>query len=279
MNRPILSIITVNFNNNKGLLRTLESLKLQSFSSYEHIIIDAGSTDGSKELIVAYSHSTPYLSYWSSQPDKGIYDGMNKGIDHASGEYLYFLNSGDCLVSGILSRIPFDGIQYIYGDDRLRRKNKKDRIRVYPDIPDFVFLANDSLCHQSCFIHHSLFKEKRYNINYKIAADWIHSFQSIIIERCSYRHLSIIISECDGGGVSSNHQALYQERVRWFQEYFPPVLSKGLIDCSTLEASGFKDILPIIGKTYKFKKRIRHLVIFLWYIHNLFSFKHKSKSL
>ena len=94
MNGPILSIITVNFNNNLGLLKTLESVSSQSFSSYEHIIIDAGSTDGSRETIIQYEKENPHLSFWSSEPDKGIYDGMNKGIDHAKGQYLYFLNSG-----------------------------------------------------------------------------------------------------------------------------------------------------------------------------------------
>ena len=97
MNGPILSIITVNFNNNLGLLKTLESVSSQSFSSYEHIIIDAGSTDGSRETIIQYEKENPHLSFWSSESDKGIYDGMNKGIDHAKGQYLYFLNSGDCL--------------------------------------------------------------------------------------------------------------------------------------------------------------------------------------
>ena len=76
MNGPILSIITVNFNNNLGLLKTLESVSSQSFSSYEHIIIDAGSTDGSRETIIQYEKENPHLSFWSSESDKGIYDGM-----------------------------------------------------------------------------------------------------------------------------------------------------------------------------------------------------------
>ena len=124
MNGPILSIITVNFNNSHGLLKTLESVNSQSFSSYEHIIIDAGSTDGSIEIIVQYKKANPHLSYWSSEPDKGIYDGMNKGIEHAKGQYLYFLNSGDCLSQDVLSKIHFDGTEYLYGDTILFYKRK-----------------------------------------------------------------------------------------------------------------------------------------------------------
>ena len=81
MNGPILSIITVNFNNNLGLLKTLESVSSQSFSSYEHIIIDAGSTDGSRETIIQYEKENPHLSFWSSEPDKGIYDTDSEGAE------------------------------------------------------------------------------------------------------------------------------------------------------------------------------------------------------
>lgn len=272
MNKPVLSIITVNFNNNKGLIRTIESIRRQKFEAYEHIIIDAGSTDPSKETILAYKRATSHLTYWISEPDRGIYDGMNKGILHAQGEYVYFLNSGDCLLEDVLEKIPFDGTQYIYGDDQLHKKNK-NRTRTYPDVPDFVFLSNDSLCHQACFIHRDLFKDKAYDINYKIVADWIHSFQCIILEQCSYKHIPLIIAQCDSGGVSSNAQKLHEERIRWFKETFPPVISQGLIDCSALEASSFKSILPLLGNTRKFKHRMKSLVSFLFRIHNLFSSK------
>ena len=83
MRKPVLSIITVNLNNNLGLQKTLRSIQSQSYTDYEHIIIDANSTDGSLETIIKYTTETSHLSYWISEPDKGIYDGMNKGIAHA----------------------------------------------------------------------------------------------------------------------------------------------------------------------------------------------------
>ena len=82
-----LSIITINLNNKGGLMKTLDSVNSQSYTDYEHIIIDANSTDGSKELILEYEKKNPHLTYWISEPDKGIYDGMNKGITRAKGEY------------------------------------------------------------------------------------------------------------------------------------------------------------------------------------------------
>ena len=90
-----LSIITINYNNKNGLQKTIDSVISQTFKDFEWIIIDGGSTDGSKELIEKYSQ---HITYWVSEPDKGIYNAMNKGIKVAKGEYLFFLNSGDYLV-------------------------------------------------------------------------------------------------------------------------------------------------------------------------------------
>ena len=91
---PLISIITVNLNNLEGLKRTMTSVFEQTWQEYEYIIIDGGSTDGSKEYIESFSDK---ISVWVSEPDAGIYNGMNKGIKVANGEYLLFLNSGDHL--------------------------------------------------------------------------------------------------------------------------------------------------------------------------------------
>ena len=96
-----LSIITINYNNLEGLRKTIDSVISQTWHDFEWIIIDGGSTDGSKELIeetakqLASSDFNP-LSYWCSEPDKGIYNAMNKGVAVAKGQYCIFMNSGDC---------------------------------------------------------------------------------------------------------------------------------------------------------------------------------------
>jgi len=270
MKQVTLSIITVNFNNKEGLIQTLESLKSQSFASYEHIIIDAASTDGSKETIRKYEKETSRLAFWSSEPDKGIYDGMNKGIDRAAGEYLCFLNSGDCLSRDILSRIPFDGTEYLYGDAAMVYK-RKTKARTYPDTLDLLFLSAHSLHHQSCFIHRDLFRDKRYDTRYRIISDWAHCFRCIVIENCTYRHLPYVISECDGEGISSNGEALDRERTLWFQRNFPAMQSKAFMDCAALERSGFREVVPLLAKTRKFKKRMKALVLFLYHTSRLFS--------
>ena len=88
------SIITVNYNNKDGLRKTIESVIHQTFRDFEFIVIDGGSTDGSAEVLKEYDAQ---IDYWVSEPDNGVYYAMNKGTRQAHGDYLNFMNSGDCL--------------------------------------------------------------------------------------------------------------------------------------------------------------------------------------
>src|SRR5574344_525947 len=104
-----LSIITINNNDAAGLEKTIKSIINQTFTDYEYIIIDGGSTDESVEVIKKY---TEHIDYWVSEPDKGIYNAMNKGINQTEGEYLNFLNSGDTYYdNNVLNKIK-DWLNY-----------------------------------------------------------------------------------------------------------------------------------------------------------------------
>ncbi|MBQ3836958.1 MAG: glycosyltransferase, partial [Treponema sp.] len=97
---PLISIITINYNNKDGLKKTIDSVAAQTFQGYEHIIVDGGSTDGSAEVIKDALKNKDYaahVSYWCSEKDGGIYPAMNKGVERAGGEYCLMLNSGDYL--------------------------------------------------------------------------------------------------------------------------------------------------------------------------------------
>lgn len=269
-----LTVITVNFNNNIGLKNSIESLKKQSFRNYEHIIIDAGSSDGSKETIMAYENEKDnHLAYWVSEPDKGIYDGMNKGIKQARGEYLYFLNSGDYLTENILSQIPFDGTQYIYGNIKITHAQKRSVIWKYPDTFDTFFLANDSgwLSQQACFIHKSLFLRHTYDTDYKIISDWIHAVRCILFEGCSYKHLPLLVAIFDGNGESSNWERTWKERNRWIKENITPAFFKAFTELEFFRKSDFADVLSLISQTRKFHKRMKKLILFLYRINSFFS--------
>ncbi len=115
-----LSIITINYNNASGLRKTLASVAAQTYRNIEHVIIDAASTDGSVDVIKEYASASIHPVIWSSEKDKGIYNGMNKGIRKATGDYCQFLNSGDTLaapeVTERMMAAMEDGIDVLYGD-------------------------------------------------------------------------------------------------------------------------------------------------------------------
>ena len=112
----LVSIITVNFNHLEGLKRTYESIVSQTFTDYECIVIDGGSTDGSREFIEQHQDR---FAYWCSEKDNGIYHAMNKGIRQAKGEYLNFMNAGDAFacsktLAGVFSEHRTADILYGY---------------------------------------------------------------------------------------------------------------------------------------------------------------------
>lgn len=111
-----LSIITINYDNKEGLLKTILSVVNQINHDYEYIIIDGGSNDGSVDIIKDYADK---IDYWVSSKDKGIYNAMNKGIDVAKGEYCIFMNSGDTFYDSNTLKlcIPcLDGTDVLAGD-------------------------------------------------------------------------------------------------------------------------------------------------------------------
>ncbi len=95
-NNPLVTIVTVSYNVVSTIERTILSVVNQTYSNIEYIIIDGGSTDGTVDIIKKYMDK---IAYWVSEPDKGIYDAMNKGILMAKGQWINFMNSGDYLYS------------------------------------------------------------------------------------------------------------------------------------------------------------------------------------
>jgi glycosyltransferase involved in cell wall biosynthesis len=118
LNNPTISIITVVYNGAKILEQTIISIINQTYKNIEYIIIDGGSNDGTIEVIKKYNN---HIAYWVSEPDKGVYDAMNKGIKIASGEWVNFMNCGDCfcneyVLSAIFSTNIPEEISFLYSD-------------------------------------------------------------------------------------------------------------------------------------------------------------------
>lgn len=228
------SIITINFNNLEGLRKTVESVIQQTFTDYEYIVIDGGSTDGSRELIEQYRNR---FSYWCSEPDKGIYNAMNKGIIKANGEHLLFLNSGDVLYDNyVLEQVANIGCHADMVSGQVLRMDNGALLRRY-DSSLFFQLYKDTLNHQGTFIKRTLFEKNRYDENLKIVSDWKFWIDSIIFNKATVDIIDVVVAKQEMNGISSNGLLLKEERTKLLNEYFPPLLQKELEDYSRIRKS------------------------------------------
>lgn len=232
---PKLSIITVNLNNKEGLQKTLESVFSQTFADYEYIIIDGGSTDGSKELIE--KHKNKFV-YWVSEKDKGIYNAMNKGIMQAKGDLVIFLNSGDYYISANLFDYALDKFDtnkadlffcgFIWDDPVLRvfEYAHKKNICYVED------LRSSNFPHPGTFYKRILFdKIGLFNENYKILGDYDWNCRALIKFKIPFQYLNIITAYFIADGISTKASFRDLRRIEEKQikeTYFSNKTSKSL---------------------------------------------------
>lgn len=222
-----LSIITINYNNAGGLLKTIESVVSQTATNFEYIVIDGGSTDESVAVIQQYQD---HIRYWVSEPDRGIYHAMNKGIKQAKSEYCQFLNSGDYLLTPdvterMLQEMPQCSI--LYGN-KIREINGKRIIEKSYSGRQITLLDlyRSTIFHATAYIKRSLFdKYGLYDESLKIVSDW--KFYLITVglhnEKVVYRDIDMVWF--DTRGISSTHKDLdKQERTQVLIETLPETI-------------------------------------------------------
>ncbi len=227
-----LSIITINYNNLEGLQRTIDSVLSQTFSDYEWIVIDGGSNDGSKEMIEQYAD---HFAYWCSEPDKGIYNAMNKGIAHAKGDYLQFLNSGDWLHEDTTLERVFNSHQnteIIYGDVVYvdTKNNNPVRFEKKPDNVSLFYFYHNTLCQQATFYRKSVFKKHQFDESFRICSD-IAFFIQLLFDGCQMTHIPITIVNFSEGGIGAiMNQEHINERENMYKKYVPWFLQQNMED-------------------------------------------------
>lgn len=204
-----LSIITINYNNRDGLRKTIESVVNQTWQDFEYIVIDGGSKDGSVEVIKEFAD---HIDYWISEPDKGIYNALNKGVVVAQGEYCNFMNSGDCFYAS-------DTLERVFGTnptaDIVCGNTYSDHLKTPPQEITFDFLFNESICHQCAFIRTTLMKKHGYDEKYKIVADRKFFVQALLLDNCSYQAVDVNVVKYDITGFSSANPV--QSRLEYAQ--------------------------------------------------------------
>lgn len=197
------SIITINLNNATGLEKTINSVGNQSFTDFQYIVIDGGSTDASINTIERYKAK---INYQISEKDSGIYNAMNKGILKSSGKYCLFLNSGDVFANHDVLQSVINGnynADIITGSTLVHDKDRSEIVNAPREISFYTFYKH-TIIHQATFIRLDLFRDLGYyNEKLKIVGDWDFFVRAFAFRRATYQPLSFIISSINADGISS----------------------------------------------------------------------------
>lgn len=195
-----VSVITVVLNNRTGFVKTAGSVAGQDYPFFEWIVIDGGSTDETTREIAHYSHK---ITYWTSEPDRGLYDAMNKGLQKATGEWVVFLNAGDAFaatdtLSGIFgNNLTAYGV--VYGDV-LAGYSEAQVLKKAGKPADLI--KGMVICHQAVFVRTHLIQESGFDLEYPIGADFNMLF-GLFESGCAFRQLDIPVAVIDVSGVSN----------------------------------------------------------------------------
>lgn len=210
-----ISIIIPAFNSGAVLNSAIESILRQDYENIELIIIDGGSTDETIELIKKYNSQ---IKYWISEPDKGIYDAMNKGIAAATGTWLLFLGADDELCHGIIAAIfsssPFTNTDVIYAKVIIKNEGKELGGQT-----NYEKLIEQNIPHQAIFYHQSIFQRVQgYNLNYKILADYDLNLRIFEDQDLQKRFINHTVSSFCSNGISNRtiDYSFFKEKKEYF---------------------------------------------------------------
>lgn len=206
-----ITVITVVYNAKNDLEKTILSVLSQTYPNIEYIIIDGGSTDGTLDIIKKYKSK---ITYWISEPDEGIYDAMNKGINLATGKWINFMNAGDIFFDKyVIERIfkqNIIGYHFIYGS---HFKIYPKKILHFKCKPLNFLWETMCFCHQSLFVKTILMKKTLFNTTYKIVADHEFIFKHYI-KNYTFFECNFPISIVSSGG-SSDTQLIKRTIEKW----------------------------------------------------------------
>lgn len=210
-----ISVVTVCYNSSCTIEETILSVLNQTYPNVEYIIIDGGSTDGTVDIIKKYAER---IAYWISEPDKGIYDAMNKGIAAATGDYINFMNSGDMFASNdVLSSFKnfvSDDPEIIYGDVKLSYKGKE---LIKKPLPLCRIISMIPFCHQCTFVKTNELKSRPFNTAYCITADYDFFYNSYK-DKKRFQYIPLLIAvynATNGVSTDSLSESMHEKYKIW----------------------------------------------------------------
>jgi glycosyltransferase involved in cell wall biosynthesis len=216
---PSFSIITVTFNAARWLEQTIQSIVSQSCPAIEYIIIDGGSTDGTLDIIRQYESQ---IARWISEPDKGLYDAMNKGLNLATGDYVWFINAGDTIyskdtVQEIVTKMNAGNLpDIIYGETAIVDARGANlgmrRLKAPKQLTWKSFKMGMLVCHQSFIVKRTI--AESYNLQYRYASDFDWCIRCMK-KANSFLNTRLILSRFLEAGLSdANRKESLKERYR-----------------------------------------------------------------
>lgn len=214
MNNPLITIVTVSYNAEDTIEKTILSVINQTYNNIEYIIIDGGSKDGTVDIIKKYANK---IAYWVSEPDKGIYDAMNKGILKATGKWINFMNVGDWfnnknVISELVSHINDDAI-IVYGDII---KMLSD-IQYYEKAEPLTLLKNKMVfSHQAMFVKTEYHKQHLFDLSFRSSADYHFIYNSYFKRKVLFQYIPLLVANYDesDGMSKDNWKIAYRENYR-----------------------------------------------------------------
>ena len=219
---PKLTVITIVYNNVRDIERTITSVLKQTYKNIEYIIIDGKSTDGTLSIIAQYKER---ISRIISEPDKGIYDAMNKGLALATGDYILFMNSGDEIYDEQTVEDVFDsapGADIYYGETEMFNDNWKSLGRRRHEAPEIFnwksFQFGMNISHQAIYIRKSITEPYDLKYRYSSDIDWIiksakKASNIVNVHRYVAKYLV-------GGMSKKKHRESLKERFEIFTKYY-----------------------------------------------------------
>lgn len=211
ISKPKVTIVSVVFNDSLGIQRTIQSLKNQVYPNMEYVVIDGCSTDGTVEIIKKCENA---IDYWVSEPDKGISDAFNKGIEASTGEWLYFLNAGDSLINErVLNDFAKEldpAYDVVYGHIVLKNSSGGDIGVFGKQYSEKKLWKSMIIPHQAAFHNRRYFEEYGYySLSYRHAMDY-----EILLRKkgLKAKYINKVLAEMIEGGVSrKNVTKVYKE--------------------------------------------------------------------
>ena len=238
-----LSVITINYNNIEGLSRTIESVRNQTQKGFEYIVVDGGSTDGSKELIEKYGS---LINCWCSERDGGIYPAINKGARMATGKYCLFLNSGDTFYSDTtVDEILKQSLESDFVEGCIEVNGEIHKPYSNYTLNTYIYKCNNF--HQASLIKREMILRNPYDEKLKIAADLKFNIQNIVINNCSFSTIPTIISHYENNGRSTyvNHN---EEIDSIIADLIPPRIWKDYREDAVFYEFPSKYVTPLLKK-------------------------------